>query len=158
MMPVDVDYVPRGLPTRVILADALRTVRRIMGMEVAFVSEFTDGERVFREVDSDPDFTPICVGDGTTRHLDDASNTYIGLHVRDPTLGAYKYAEYQYVCSPEQIAAKNCFSKIDMFQLFDLTKDPYELHNVYNETAPEIRDALEKKLRTWYPCKGPACP
>ena len=64
MMPVDVDYVPRGLPTRVILADALRTVRRIMGMEVAFVSEFTDGERVFREVDSDPDFTPICVGDG----------------------------------------------------------------------------------------------
>ncbi|HBO11444.1 MAG TPA: diguanylate phosphodiesterase [Halieaceae bacterium] len=63
-MPVDVDYVPRGLPTRVILADALRTVRRIMGMEVAFVSEFTDGERVFREVDSDPDFTPICVGDG----------------------------------------------------------------------------------------------
>lgn len=64
MMPVDVDYVPRGVPTRVILADALRTVRRIMGMEVAFVSEFTDGERVFREVDSDPDFTPICVGDG----------------------------------------------------------------------------------------------
>ena len=45
-----------------------------------------------------------------------------------------------------------------MYQLFDLTKDPYELHNVYNDTAVEIREALAKKLRAWYPCKGPSCP
>ena len=47
-----------------------------------------------------------------------------------------------------------------MFQLFDLTspKDPYELHNVYNETASAIREALAKKLREYYPCEGKACP
>ena len=45
-----------------------------------------------------------------------------------------------------------------MYQLFDLTKDPYELHNVYNETAPAIREALAKKLREYYPCRGASCP
>ena len=34
-----------------------------------------------------------------------------------------RYAEYQYVCSTEQIEAKQCFGDIDMFQLFDLV--PY---------------------------------
>lgn len=37
-------------------------------------------------------------------------------------------------------------------------KDPYELKNVYNETAPAIRDALAKKLREYYPCQGKSCP
>jgi len=69
-----------------------------------------------------------------------------------------RYGEFQYVCSSEQIAAKQCFSDVDMYQLFDLTKDPYELHNVYNETAPAIREALAKKLREYYPCEGRACP
>eukprot|EP01043_Picozoa_sp_COSAG02_P124661 COSAG02_NODE_61740_length_267_cov_3.077381_1_plen_43_part_10 len=32
------------------------------------------------------------------------------------------------------------------------TADPYELKNIYNETAPTIRDALAKRLRTYYPC------
>jgi len=96
----------------------------------------------------------------TVRPLDDYSNTYIGLHVLDPTLGSghYKYAEYQYVCSPEQISAKDCFSEVDMYQLFDLKNDPYELINVYNTTAPEIKNALAQKLRAWYPCQGTSCP
>eukprot|EP00040_Diaphanoeca_grandis_P014408 m.73070 g.73070 ORF g.73070 m.73070 type:complete len:581 (-) comp24519_c0_seq1:34-1776(-) len=94
------------------------------------------------------------------RPLDDYSNTYIGLHSLDKTIGSgmYKYGEYQYLCSTEEILAKNCFSTIDMFQLFDLAVDPYELHNVYNETSPEIREALAKKLRAFYPCTGFACP
>ena len=44
----------------------------------------------------------------TVRPLDDYSNTYIGLHSMDPAIGSghYKYGEFQYVCQPEQIAAK----------------------------------------------------
>lgn len=97
---------------------------------------------------------------GQQRPLDDYSNTYIGLHSMDSSIGSghYKYAEYQYQCSTDQIAAKDCFSNIDMYQLFDLTKDPYELHNVYNQTSQDIRDALAKRLRTYYPCTGTACP
>ena len=68
----------------------------------------------------------------TIRPLDDYSNTYIGLHVIDPTIGTghYKYGEYQYVCTTEQILAKECFSDVQEYQLFDLTTDPYELYNV----------------------------
>ena len=96
----------------------------------------------------------------TIRPLDSYSNTYIGLHVVDPTLGSgrYKYGEYQYVCSPEQIAAKDCFSNVDEYQLFDLVADPYELHNVYNQTDKAIRDELARRLRVHYPCSGSACP
>mmetsp|Transcript_17366 Transcript_17366/g.51358 ORF Transcript_17366/g.51358 Transcript_17366/m.51358 type:complete len:434 (+) Transcript_17366:107-1408(+) len=96
----------------------------------------------------------------TIRPLDDYSNTYIGLHVLDPTLGSghYKYGEYQYVCTTEQILAKECFSNIDMYQLFDLANDPYELHNVYNTTDPTITKELARRLRQYYPCVGTACP
>ena len=52
------------------------------------------------------DVCPICMGEGTTRHLDDASNTYIGLHVRDPQLGAWKYGEYQNVCTTKASPAR----------------------------------------------------
>ena len=45
-----------------------------------------------------------------------------------------------------------------MKELFDLTTDPFELHNVYNETAPAVREKLAARLRQYYPCKGGACP
>ena len=96
----------------------------------------------------------------TIRPLDDYSNTYIGLHVLDATIGSghYKYGEYQYQCNSSQIEAKDCFSAVDHYQLFDLVKDPYELYNVYNETAPAIRKALATRLRRHYPCVGVSCP
>ena len=88
---------------------------------------------------------------GTKRPLDDYSNTYIGLHSLDPSIGSghYKYGEFQYVCTPAQIAVKDCFSKVDMKELFDLTTDPFELHNVYNETAPAVREKLAARLREY---------
>merc|ERR1719498_2207000 len=63
------------------------------------------------------------------RTLDDYSNTYIGLHVVDPSLGSghYKYGEYEYECNASRIEAQQCFSNVDLFELFDLTTDPYEL-------------------------------
>jgi len=96
----------------------------------------------------------------TVRPLDDYSNTYIGLHSKDAAIGSghYKYGEYQYVCSSAEIEAKACFSSVDEHQLFDLTKDPYELNNVYASTDKAIVEALAKRLRAYYPCKGSACP
>ena len=97
---------------------------------------------------------------GLQRPLDDYSNTYIGLHSLDASIGSghYKYAEYQYQCSTAQIAAKDCFSAVDTYQLFDLAKDPYEQYNVYSTTPRAITDALAIKLRQYYPCRGNACP
>lgn len=46
-----------------LLQDALHAVRMHLGLEVAFISEFTSGRRVFRYVDSDEAFRPFNVGD-----------------------------------------------------------------------------------------------
>jgi EAL domain-containing protein (putative c-di-GMP-specific phosphodiesterase class I) len=44
------------------MTELLRSVRKALGMEVAFVSEFTGDVRVFRFVDADPGFMPLSVG------------------------------------------------------------------------------------------------
>ena len=44
------------------MTELLRSVRTALGMEVAFVSEFTGDRRVFRFVDADPGFMPLKVG------------------------------------------------------------------------------------------------
>ena len=70
----------------------------------------------------------------------------------------YKYGEYQYVCNSTQILAKECFSDVDEYQLFDLASDPFELHNVYDETDQAIKRELARRLRRHYPCSGASCP
>jgi hypothetical protein len=66
--------------------------------------------------------------------------------------------EYQYVCTTDQIIAKNCFGDIQMYQLFDLVADPYELNNIYNSTDTAILKELATRMRAHYPCQGVACP
>lgn len=46
------------------LQQVLRAIRSHLGMDVAFVSEFTGGQRVFRAVDSQRDDQPVRVGAG----------------------------------------------------------------------------------------------
>jgi EAL domain-containing protein (putative c-di-GMP-specific phosphodiesterase class I) len=45
-----------------ILRDALHTIRQHLGMDVAFISEFLDGRRIFRYVDAVSDAPPINEG------------------------------------------------------------------------------------------------
>jgi len=94
------------------------------------------------------------------RPLDDYSNTYIGLSCPG-CLGdghRYKYGEYAYVCSSDDIAARRCFGSIDTYQLFNMSADPFELYNVYGKASAALRGALAARLRTYYPCRGVACP
>lgn len=46
-----------------LLQDALHAVRTHLGLEVAFISQIQSGRRIFRHIDSVPDFSPIHVGD-----------------------------------------------------------------------------------------------
>lgn len=46
-----------------ILRDALRAIRLHLGMDVAFVAEFANGRRIFRQIDTHLDSPPIQVGD-----------------------------------------------------------------------------------------------
>lgn len=45
-----------------IVSEALHSVRSLLGMQVAFVSEFQGGARIFRHVDAEADFSTIEVG------------------------------------------------------------------------------------------------
>ena len=45
-----------------ILLDALHSARRILDMQVAFISKFENGHRVFKYVSSQPEFAPIKAG------------------------------------------------------------------------------------------------
>jgi EAL domain-containing protein (putative c-di-GMP-specific phosphodiesterase class I) len=49
-------------PQEGIVSEALHSVRTLLGMEVAFVSEFCGGRRIFRYVDCNSQFSPIQVG------------------------------------------------------------------------------------------------
>ncbi len=42
-----------------LMAETLASVRKLLGMEVAFVSEFSEGRRIFRFIDATQDFHPI---------------------------------------------------------------------------------------------------
>ena len=54
-------HLPRRNAEELVL-DALQSVRRLIGMEVAFISEFKEGRRVFRYVDSLSEDLPVRVG------------------------------------------------------------------------------------------------
>ena len=47
-----------------VINEILFNTRQMLSMEVAFISEFTDSERIFRFVDADESFCPISVNGG----------------------------------------------------------------------------------------------
>lgn len=55
---------PAETHRRDFLDNALAAVRTHLGMDVAFISQFTAGQRVFRHVDSETGQAPIAVGEG----------------------------------------------------------------------------------------------
>ncbi|WP_304639135.1 sensor domain-containing phosphodiesterase [Pseudomonas sp.] len=62
-MEIPIITLPGGdLSVDELIQEMLQAVRRVLGMQVAFVSEFNEGRRVFRYVDSDRSFSPVQVG------------------------------------------------------------------------------------------------
>lgn len=55
---------PTEAQRRNFLDNALAAIRTHLGMDVAFISEFTAGQRIFRHVDSETGHAPIAVGQG----------------------------------------------------------------------------------------------
>jgi N-acetylglucosamine-6-sulfatase len=88
---------------------------------------------------------------GKRHALDDWSNTYIGLNVRSAKWGSLKYGEY------DPYGKQSNFSSVYFFELFNLTADPFELDNIYNDSAAELRDWLHSTVRAFYLCSGNSC-
>eukprot|EP01048_Picozoa_sp_COSAG05_P016282 COSAG05_NODE_2077_length_3603_cov_18.751712_5_plen_60_part_00 len=56
--------------------------------------------------------------------------------------------------------------QVDFIEHFDVTEDPWHMHNLYNNSAqgaagaganPEVV-ALHTELHKWFGCSGDACP
>ena len=93
------------------------------------------------------------------RHrLDDWSNTWAGLHYVDRTHGHdLKYGVF------DPWGKQSGFASPYMRVLFNLTSDPYELHNIYNQTIASITGAalvssMHSLLLRYNACQGKACP
>ena len=64
-----------------------------------------------------------------------------------------------------QYTADVDFTKVDFIERFDVSQDPWHMHNLYNNTplgnhswqAAEV-EALHAELHRWYNCSGDACP
>jgi hypothetical protein len=48
--------------------------------------------------------------------------------------------------------------QVYFYELFDLAKDPFELHNIYNTSSDELKTSLHKIVRGYYECAGATCP
>ena len=44
------------------------------------------------------------------------------------------------------------------YELYDIAKDPYQMHNLYAGTSVEVRTALHAQLAKYYTCRGASCP
>lgn len=62
MSILDVDLQGGSRQVDEIISEALHSVRSMLSMQVAFVSEFQDGARIFRHVDAEAGFSAIKVG------------------------------------------------------------------------------------------------
>ena len=44
------------------------------------------------------------------------------------------------------------------YELYDISADPYQMHNLYPETSMEVREALHRQLADYFKCVGSNCP
>lgn len=97
MMVATADESDAEIDTAVL--EVLRLLREKMHMDVVFVSEFADGQRIFRAVDTAPDHAVVAVGQGNPleeswcqRVVDERMPPYIPDASKEPTSAALEKA------------------------------------------------------------------
>lgn len=87
--------------------------------------------------------------------IDDAtSHTWRGLRFNgDPTMGNSLFAQYTALADWDY---KNA-SEYKFYEFFDLDKDPYELHNIYDSLPADTKTRLLAMAESMFTCAGPTC-
>eukprot|EP00039_Didymoeca_costata_P006186 m.88129 g.88129 ORF g.88129 m.88129 type:complete len:133 (+) comp13147_c0_seq1:1266-1664(+) len=84
--------------------------------------------------------------------IDTFNNTYRSLRIINESLGNLAYSEFVDY-------RKNWhFENILEYELFDLDKDPYELHNIYPQAPADLKKVLHERISEYYTCQGNSCP
>ena len=84
---------------------------------------------------------------------DVGNNTFIGLRIINKT------ANLAYFEFTDAYTDWN-FEAVDFFELFDLTTDPHQLHNLYYRSpmpSVALRQELHERLRKAWACRGADC-
>ena len=81
--------------------------------------------------------------------IDNGNNTFRGLRLISQ---GQNLAYFEFTDLPDWN-----WTAVDFHELFDLTLDPYQLRNIYNESEPGLRQQLALQLRQAYACSGMSC-
>jgi N-acetylglucosamine-6-sulfatase len=89
-------------------------------------------------------------------NTEDIHNNFIGLrHMADSEFGDTSYTEYE---TGNQAQTDISFDAVDFVEYFKLSKDPWQMKNLWKAGDNETQSKLHTKLRTWFNCRGDTCP
>ena len=89
---------------------------------------------------------------------EDQDNNFIGLRsMPGSALGDTLYVEFQHG-NADQGPVNFSASSINFHEVYDVAADKWQMHNLYNSTAPATLQAMHTKLHAFFDCAGDACP
>merc|ERR1712130_207112 len=89
----------------------------------------------------------------TTHPIEEPDNNFIAVRHIDEKYGNILYAEFQ-----NGTDGWVDFQKPDFYEMFDIDKDPWQLHNIYHKVDEKTKASLHQEVQTWLQCKGKNCP
>eukprot|EP00930_Biecheleria_cincta_P015223 TRINITY_DN12775_c0_g1_i2.p1 TRINITY_DN12775_c0_g1~~TRINITY_DN12775_c0_g1_i2.p1 ORF type:complete len:587 (-),score=86.87 TRINITY_DN12775_c0_g1_i2:20-1537(-) len=84
---------------------------------------------------------------------EDLTNNFIALRQIDGTRNNL-YAEFH---TGNQAVQNIDFQRVDFVEYYDLSRDPWQQHNLADKIPSEAHAWFSKRLRNWYECSGPTC-
>ena len=93
-------------------------------------------------------------GDSTGHVIDVGNNTFRGLRLIDPSSAPPIDLAYFEFTDPY---ADWDWAAVEFYELFNMSADAHQLHNIYNSTPAALRQQLAERLRAEYACAGAGC-
>ena len=99
-------------------------------------------------------WSPIC--SSSCYRTEDRSNNFIAIR-RPPgsPSGNVLYAEFQ---TGDLTTADIKFDRVDFTEFYNLTADPWQMHNLAGQLPKQHAGELHQRLHMWLGCAGVSCP
>jgi N-acetylglucosamine-6-sulfatase len=105
---------------------------------------------------------------GPNHHIDGMDNNFIAVRhlnytnaaVTSPPFKNLLYAEFQWANGTDYGMGNVDFKTPFFFELYDMTKDPWQINNIYQATkttSPGFVASLHNEVHQWFACKGASC-
>ena len=88
--------------------------------------------------------------------IEEEDNNFIA--VRHFAAAGSKYGEFVYAEFQNGSDGNIAFDKTNTFEAYNLTADPWQLNNIYEDLSDPVKAELHQQVHTWLTCKGSYCP